>query len=335
MTAVGPGQPVVLDVDTGVDDALALLYALACDRLDLRAVTCVGGNAPLPEVLANTLAVMTVGGGGDVPVLAGHAHPATGPRAAAEAWHGADGLMGCRPDPAEPPGRPAGGPPAAPSDAPAVARASTEHAVAGLAALLRSGQEPVTLVPLGPHTNVADLLLRHPDEAARLRAVHFMGGSGVGGNVTAAAEFNVHHDPEATAVVLAAPVPVSMYGLDVFEQVRLPRADVERLRASVRPALALAGRLCAASAARSGTDDAGLGDAGAVAALVRPDLVGAVRRPVAVQVGEGPGRGATVVDRRPRTGDDPDGAHLVDVVETVDGPALARHWLDTLLAAYG
>lgn len=308
--------PVVLDVDTGVDDALALLYAVASPHLDLRAVTCVGGNTDLEAVLANTAAVLAVAEAGDVPVHRGHAHPVTGSKDPAEAWHGADGLMGCRPDVAT---APEGG----------------EHAVEATARLARSATEPLTLVPLGPQTNVAALVRDHPDAVARLAAVHFMGGSGVGGNVTAAAEFNVHHDPDAVATVLGCGRPVRMYGLDVFEHVRLPRRDIEALLGAEHPALRLAGRLCRASAERSGTEDACLGDAGAVAALVRPDLLHSVRRTVAVHVGDGPAQGATVVDRREHGRDVLAEGHAVEVFEQVDGPALAAHWLRTLLSTWG
>lgn len=309
-------RPVALDVDTGVDDALALLYAVASPALDLRLVTCTGGNCALEEVVANTTAVLAVAGA-DVPVHLGHAHPLAGPRPAAEAWHGEDGLMGRRPDVAEDVRR---------------ALVRPEHAVealAGLALDLADAPSRLTLVPLAPQTTVAALLDGDHAVAPRLDAVHLMGGSGVGGNVTAAAEFNVHHDPEAAAAVLASGARVRMYGLEVFEQVRLPRADIEALRREAHPALRLAGELCDASAARSGTDDACLGDAGAVAALVRPDLVTVVPRRVEVETGTGPARGATVVDRRTDPADGGTG-HPVEVHEAVDGPALAAHWLATL-----
>jgi pyrimidine-specific ribonucleoside hydrolase len=320
VVAVSAGRPVALDVDTGVDDALALLYAVASPGLDLRLVTCVGGNTDLDAVVANTLAVLSAAGADQVPVHRGHAHPLSGPRPPAEAWHGEDGLMGCRPDIA-------------------TAREAAEHAVPVLARAAQVAAEagtPLTLVPLGPQTTVAQLVENHPDAVARLSAVHFMGGSGVGGNVTAAAEFNVHHDPEAASSVLAAPTTVRMYGLEVFEHVRLGSGAIRTLLAAEHPALRLAGRLCEASARRSGTADACLGDAGAVAALDRPDLLTVVTRDVAVQLGDGPARGATVVDRRAHGGRDamPDG-HPVEVFEAVDGPALAEHWLRTLRAAFG
>ena len=162
-----------------------------------------------------------------------------------------------------------------------------------------------------------------------------MGGSGAGGNVTAAAEFNVHHDPEAVAAVLGCGAAAADVRPGRVRAGPPAPSDVERLLASEHPALALAGRLAAASAARSGTDDACLGDAGAVVALLRPDLLRAAPRPVAVQLGEGPARGATVVDRREGGRDVARDGVEVLVFEEADGPALAQCWLQTLLAAFG
>lgn len=311
--------PVLLDVDTGVDDALALLYAVASPGLDLRAVTCVGGNTGLDAVVANTRAVLAAAGASHVPVNVGHAHPEAGPVPGADDYHGLDGMLGCRPATTGPPPHP-------------------QHAVDALREHALVSREPLTLVPLGPQTNIADLVRRHPEAWVGLGTVHFMGGSGVGGNVTAAAEFNVYSDPEAAATVLAgaatAGVQVRMYGLEVFEQVRLGPAGVQRLLDGAHPAARLAGALCAASAGRGGSPDACLGDAGAVAALVRPDLLQAVPRHVAVQLGDGPARGATVVDRRRSGRDGLQQGSRVEVFEQVDGTALAAHWLDTLLTAY-
>lgn len=313
--------PVVLDVDTGVDDALALLYAVAEPRLDLLAVTCVGGNTDLPDVLANTGAVLAVAGAADVPVHAGEPHPATGPvTEVGERWHGADGLMGLRPTAAELDGLPR----------PVVA---ADHAVEAIARLARSTDRSLVLVPLGPQTTVAELVRRHPDAVAALDRIHFMGGGGTGGNITPAAEFNVHHDPHAADAVVRSGARVVMYGLEVFEEVRVPEADVRRLEAAPSAACRLAARLLRASAAKQGLAEGTLGDAGAVAALVRPDLLTVVRRPVAVHVGDGPARGATVVDRRPHGGPPGEAFTDVDVVEALDARALAAHVVEVLLAS--
>ncbi|WP_336922314.1 nucleoside hydrolase [Aquipuribacter sp. SD81] len=315
--------PVVLDVDTGVDDALALLYAVAEPRLDLRAVTCVGGNTDLPDVLANTTAVLAVAGATGVPVHAGEPHPTSGPAVeVGERWHGADGLMGLRPAAADLEGL----------ERPAV---SAEHAVEAVARLATTGGPPLVLVPLGPQTTVAELVCRHPEAVAALDRIHFMGGGGTGGNITPAAEFNVHHDPAAADTVVRSGARVVMYGLEVFEEVRVAEADVRRLESAGGRACRLAARLLRASAAKQGLAEGTLGDAGAVAALARPDLATSVRRPVAVHVGDGPARGATVVDRRAHGGPPGEGFYDVDVVERVDAAALAGHVVDVLLARYG
>src|SRR6185295_1658894 len=186
--ASGTGEPVpvVLDVDTGVDDACALLLASRHPALELRAVTCVAGNTEVDQVLANTLTVLSIAGRDDVPVARGADRPLLEPVRAARHAHGDDGMGDL--------GLPASS--RAPDPRPAVE-------------LLRDvlldavqARSPVTLLPLGPLTNIALLLRAFPDAAAGLREIVFMGGSGARGNVTAAAEFNVWHDPEAAAVVL-------------------------------------------------------------------------------------------------------------------------------------
>ena len=129
----------------------------------------------------------------------------------------------------------------------------------------------ITLVPLAPLTNVALLLRTWPEAAAGLRRIVFMGGAADVGNATASAEFNVWHDPEAAAIVLECAaelgVPVTMYGLDVFYDVRVSREQAQDLVGRGGPA-ELAGRLVLHQCERFGTQDATVGDAGAVCAVV-------------------------------------------------------------------
>ena len=199
--------PVVLDVDTGVDDACALLFAARHPGLRLVAVSCVGGNAPVDDVVRNTLVVLDAAGRGDVPVARGAARPLVERPRHARHVHGEDGMADLHwpPSPQLPDPR---------------------HGVELLRDVLldaaRTGDpdDLVTLVPLAPLTNIALLLRTYPEAAAGLRRIVFMGGAAAQGNATASAEFNVFHDPEAAAVVLDAAddlgVPVFMYGLDVF-----------------------------------------------------------------------------------------------------------------------
>ena len=317
-------RPLVLDVDTGIDDACALLLAALHPGLDLRAVTCVGGNAPLPQVVSNTLAVLHTAGRDDVPVAAGADRPLLAEPHDARHVHGSDGMGDL-------------GWPRSPH------AADDRHAVELLRDVLRAAAESgerVTLVPLAPLTNIALLLRTYPDVAAGLTEICFMGGAADVGNATASAEFNVFHDPEAAAVVIDAcadlDIPVRMYGLDVFYRPVVTREEARRL-VSLDPegAAGLGGRLILFQCDRFGADAGTIGDAGAVCAVVDPEGLRTEPLPVRVELGGTWSRGRTVVDRRDWSGDlahDPHGQALtrVDVGLDVDGPGYAALWVRTL-----
>lgn len=318
--------PVILDVDTGVDDACALLLAARHPGLELRAVTCVGGNAPLPQVVANTLTVLDVAGRLDVPIAAGAERPLLAEPVDARHVHGDDGM----------------------ADLP-LPRSRRQpypgHAVELLRDVLTGAidapeQERVTLITLGPMTNTALLLRTYPEAARGIRRIVFMGGAAGYGNATAAAEFNVFHDPEAAAITLDACVDLgialTMYGLDVFYDPRVTRGEAQELsRSAVDTPAGLAGRLIEFQCDRFEDDSATIGDAGAVCAVIAPDLLRTERRPVRVELAGSWSRGRTIVDGRDWAGDlshDPHGQAraLVDVALEVDGAATADLWMRTV-----
>jgi pyrimidine-specific ribonucleoside hydrolase len=318
-----PAIPVALDVDTGVDDACALLFAALHPDLDLRAVTCVGGNAPLADVVRNTLTVLEVAGRDDVPVGVGAERPLLEDPVDARHVHGSDGMA----DLGYPPPR------LHPDERVAVDLLRDSADVASAAG------SPLTLVPLAPMTNVALLARVHPRSFARLGRIVFMGGGVDVSNATAAAEFNVFHDPEAAAVVLDAcathDVPVTMYGLDVFYAPLVDDAQVGRLRDTGRSAASLAASLVAFLHRRFGAGAATVGDAGAVASLVLPEALDTQRLPVRVELTGTWTRGRTIVDRRDWGGHlehDPHGLApaSVDVALGIDGPAVADLWVRTV-----
>ena len=192
-----PVVQVILDVDTGIDDALAILLACRAPAMDVRAITCVAGNADVDQVVANTLRVLDAAGAPDIPVARGMARPLIEPPRPARHVHGEDGMgdLGL----------------------PESRRSSVDvHAVELMRATLAGATEPITLIPLAPLTNVAVLVRSYPELLERLERIVLMGGAAAVGNATAAAEFNVWHDPEAAAIVLDCGVEVTMYGLDVF-----------------------------------------------------------------------------------------------------------------------
>src|ERR671920_1448672 len=213
---IGPvATPLVIDTDPGIDDALAILLALASPEVDLRLVTTVHGNVELAQTTENALRVLHLAGRSDVPVAAGARSSLVHPQPErAGHVHGAAGLGGVElpPSPATVDPRPA---------------------VVALAELLMTSAEPVTVAAIGPLTNIALLLRVFPDAAARIGRLVVMGGSATrGGNVTAAAEFNVWADPEAAQAVLTAGLPTTMVGLDVTVPTVLTEAGIARFAAA-------------------------------------------------------------------------------------------------------
>lgn len=298
--------PVYLDVDTGVDDALALLLAVRHPALDVRGVTTVVGNVDLAQVTRNTLQVLEVAGVAEIPVVSGASRPLVAPPRSAAAVHAEDGLGGANLPP--PRCTPAG-----------------NDAVAYLRRELLAAPEPVTIIALAPLTNIALLLQTAPEVKAKIRELAIMGGAVEVGNATPVAEFNIYHDPEAADVVFRSGVPILMYVLDVFRRVSFSVDEVdawfaskEELEARPHPdsAPALAGFLFHYLFHNFGRSSVSIGDAGCVAAVIDRSGLTTERLPVYVETGGRYARGQTIVDRRPTTLVDRRGEDLVQ--STVD-----------------
>ncbi|MGV1009180.1 MAG: nucleoside hydrolase [Dermatophilaceae bacterium] len=302
---------VILDVDTGVDDAMALLLAARHPGLELVAVTCVAGNARVDDVVRNTLTVLHAAGRDTVPVARGADRPLLEPMGPPPGTHGRDGMGDLRwPAPER--------------------RPDPRHAVELLRDTLLDAARVarlVTLVTLAPLTNVALLLRTWPGAAAGLGEIVVMGGSFGAAGVNATAEFNIRQDPEAAAVVLAATseqgVPVTMYGQDVFFAPAVSVAQAQQLvDVGSRGAAELAGRLMAAQCGRFESASATIGDAGAVCAVLDPG--GRVLAQATVTVALSGRRGRT--STTPASPGSP-GTSTVRVVTQVDGPRYAALWL--------
>ncbi|CAN5660472.1 pyrimidine-specific ribonucleoside hydrolase RihA [soil metagenome] len=274
-------RPIILDCDPGHDDALAILFAHGDPDIDLLAVTTVAGNQTLDKTTLNARRVCSVAGIDHVPLAAGADRPLRRPLRTAGAVHGESGLDGPV------------------FDEPAV-EVTGEHAVDLMHRVIDGHPRPVTLVPIGPLTNIALLLRRHPDVREGIEKIVLMGGSAWRGNVTPYAEFNIHTDPEAAAEVFGSGIPVTMIGLDVTHQAPVTPEVVERFAALGTAT----GQMCVelfeffggAYERRYGLRAPPLHDPVALARVIDPTLVDCVRAPVAIETAGEFTSGATVVD---------------------------------------
>jgi inosine-uridine nucleoside N-ribohydrolase len=272
---------VILDVDPGHDDAVALMLACGHPDLDLLAVTTVAGNVSLEKTTHNALRILSLVGCTDVPVGAGASEPLERPLHTAEDIHGKSGLDG-------------------PEEIPEASFEPDERgAVALISDTLRATSEPVTLVPVGPLTNIALFLREHPDLKDRVGRISLMGGSMGLGNTTPAAEFNIYVDPEAAREVFESGLPITMSGLDVTHQAGAGPEVRERLRTSGRVGGVVAGFLDFFAATYDsvfGFEAPPLHDPVAVAAVLEPGLLQTRPMRVDIECESGLTRGETVCD---------------------------------------
>lgn len=204
-------RPIVIDADPGQDDAVAILMALAAPELEVLAITTVAGNVPQPLVTNNALALVELAGT-ETPVYQGCVRPMLREQYTAEYVHGPTGIDG--------------------ADLPAPSStAVAAHAVDYLIQVCLE-REDVTLVPVGPLTNIAMAIIKEPTIVPRIRHILWMGGGFFeGGNTTPAAEFNAYVDPHAAQVVMSSGAPLTIFPLDVTHQALIMPEHLERFRA--------------------------------------------------------------------------------------------------------
>lgn len=201
---------IIIDCDPGLDDAVAILLAAGSPAVEISAITTVAGNQTLEKVTHNAARVATLAGLAHVPIAAGCDRPLLRDQITAGDIHGSTGLDG--PAYFEP-------------QVPVVG----EHAVDLIIDLVLASPGEITLVPIGPLTNIAIAARREPRLVEAVAEVVLMGGSYTRGNTTPAAEFNILADPEAAAAVFAAPWPITMVGLDLTGQARTNQEVLDRI----------------------------------------------------------------------------------------------------------
>jgi purine nucleosidase len=251
-------QPLIIDCDPGVDDAIALLLALASpDAFNLLGITTVAGNVSLPLTQYNARRVCQLAQRQDVPVFAGCPRAILQMPITAEHVHGTTGLDGAvLPEPALP--------------------LQSQHGVAFLINQLLAVEVPVTLAMLGPLTNLALALIQAPEITQGIDRVVVMGGAKGQGNVTPSAEFNIYADPHAARVVFEAGLPLTLLSLDLTHQVVTTPERLARLEKLGTPVGQVAADLLRyygqLDAERYGLEAAPLHDPCVIAYLLQPDL---------------------------------------------------------------
>lgn len=258
--------PLLLDVDTGIDDAMAIALATQLDRHELVAVTTVAGNVPITNTTPNTLRVLEWLDH-DIPVYRGMHAPLSRPLLTAGHVHGDDGLGGWE----------APGPLTSTSDV------TAPEAIVRLA---REYPGEIVFAFVGPLTNLAVALLLEPELPSLVSRLVVMGGAFFNpGNVSHDAEFNIYVDPEAAALVAASDFNATWIGLDVTHQTVLGREGWDLLAAASSSSSVLVREVCRRSFDGRGAGQVHLHDPLAVAVVENPDLVGSRAGEIVVDVG--------------------------------------------------
>jgi inosine-uridine nucleoside N-ribohydrolase len=210
------GRKVIIDTDPGTDDAIAILLALNSPELDVRALTVVPGNVTAQQGLENALKLVSLAKRCDIPVAGGAQHPLFQKLITAEFWHGKNGLANVELPASQ-------------------CKVDSRFGPDLIIQMVHAAPHEITLVPIGPETNIALAVLKDPSIVPLVKEVIVMGGSISGGNVNAAAEANIYGDPEAAQIVFQAGWPLTMVGLDVGNVTLFTRRHVEQLAKSHGP----------------------------------------------------------------------------------------------------
>jgi len=203
-------RKIIFDTDPGSDDAMALMLALNSPELNVQAITVVPGNVTAQQGLENALKMVSLANRCDIPVAAGAQHPLFQKLITAEFWHGKNGLANVE-------------------LAPSKCNVDSRYGPDLIIQMVHAAPHEITLVPVGPLTNIALAVLKDPSIVPLVKEVILMGGSIGGGNVNAAAEANIYNDPEAAQIVFQAGWPLTMVGLDVGDKTLISRKQLAEL----------------------------------------------------------------------------------------------------------
>lgn len=299
-------RPIIIDTDPGIDDALAIAIALFSDELDVKLITTVAGNVGLDKVTYNALRLLKFFEREDIPVAMGADCPLIRPYEDASNVHGKSGMEGF--DFEEP-----------------TIGAIKENAVDAMRKVIMESDEPVTLVPIAPLTNIALLLKTYPEVKKNIREIVMMGGSASRGNKGVMSEFNVALDPEAAYMVFHSGVKLTMVGLDVGLKALVLPQDSERIK-DMNKTGAMA--YCLFKKYRGGSFNTGLKmyDSSAIAYLLAPEMFTAEETYLDVELAGSMTAGCTVVDLKGYLHQDANATVCLDI----DQDAFRKWFVDSI-----
>ena len=272
---------VIIDTDPGVDDAMAILLAMNSPELKVEALTVVPGNVDGRQGLENALKIVSLAGRCDIPVAGGAKHPLNQKLITAQFWHGPNGLAGVELPVSK-------------------CKADSRFGPDLIIETIHKYPHEVTLIPVGPLTNIALAVSKDPSIAGLVKDIVIMGGSISGGNVDGAAEANIYNDPEAASIVFNAGWMVTMVGSDVGERTIMTRKHLGDLQAQHGPESDFIAKLAdfyITRSEKSGYSGAAMYDPLAVAAVIDPSLITLKDMHVDVETKGEFTRGETVANR--------------------------------------
>lgn len=270
--------PIILDMDPGIDDAVALSIALTHSAIDIKLLTSVAGNVSVDKTTTNLLKLTTFFKQTQIPVARGAAAPLKKAFVDASYIHGASGMPGY--------------------EFPEITtKPLTTDAIEAMAKVLSDAPEPMTIVATGSYTNIALLIQKHPELLSKIKSFVLMGGSLSGGNVSSVAEFNVFTDPDAASIVFKSGVPIVMIGLDVTLKALLSLETIDAVAD-----LGEAGNMLHKLMTAYGDSEPGgkpMHDVNTICYLIHPEFYTTKEYWVDI-ITDGPATGATIADTQNR-----------------------------------
>lgn len=308
--AAGSPRQIIIDTDPGIDDAMAIFYALASPELHVVGLTTVFGNAHVEVCTANAIRILDIAGHADIPVAQGAGRPlAMAYRGPADFVHGVNGL----------------------ADVDLAPPSRTAHSLDAAHFIIEqvmAAPGEITLVPIGPLTNIALAMLLCPELPQHLAGMVIMGGNAfVPGNASPAAEANILNDPEAADLVFGADCPIVMCGLDVTERTVMSSEQIAGIAGigneRARMAAAILPYYRDFHVSHGGPDGIHVHDSTCISYLLAPQHYGVRHHPIRVDTGHGVGRGKTWPTTRHALAEGPwAGRRSITILTEVDAPAV-------------